>query len=207
MRSAGTGNTWVTNRACSTVGVPLTEADGCMMLPDNEHNLCPENAPLDDQGFVWCDCQNEFGHIRLAATESECLRTEGLSDDQQIAYEAAGINVVDYDCECCTCQSTLYAVPKVGEPGKQCDAGSTDPDKTACGDSSYYMFAGACCLLLVAFCVKKVSDRAEEAGENAMMGNELTVTISDDSANRGIKKKGSFKKNNPLMNLSTDSAK
>ena len=176
-----------------------------MMAADDPNNVCPEFAPVDpDTGFVWCDCMNEFGHVRLSATENACLRTEGLSDDQAVAYEAAGINVVDYDCQCCTCQSMLVGVPKVGEAGKQCDSGSLNPDENGCGDSSYYMFAAAVSLLILVVIVKKLQP-AEEAAKPNGNQNALGQSLSGDSGNSpiDIKKKGSFKKN-PLMHLSSD---
>lgn len=110
---------------------------------------------------------NEFGHVRLSATEDECLRTEGLTDEQHAAYEAAGINVVDYDCQCCTCQAMVYGVPKVGDPGKSCDAGSVDPDNTGCGDSAYYLFAAACIVLCIVVVFRKLQQRNEAAAEEA----------------------------------------
>lgn len=192
------------DRACRGM-LPYVGAPGCLMAPDNEDNVCPEFAPVDEDGFVWCDCMNEFGHVRMSATENECRRTEGISDKQAIAYEAAGINVVDYDCNCCTCQSMLVGVPKVGEPGKECDAGSLDPDDNRCGDSSYYMFAAACGLLLLAGVFKKLSGMNEEEDTKKKKSggkiNQLTQSLSGDE---GQSKKGKFKKN-PLMMLSSDS--
>ena len=181
-----------------------------MMTADDPNNGCPEFAPVDpDTGFVWCDCMNEFSHVIMAASQNACLRTEGLSDDQAAAYEAAGINVVDYTCQCCTCQSILVGVPKVGEAGKQCDAGSLNPDENGCGDSSYYMFAAALSLLIVVVVVKKLQPVEEKAKPNGKKtrGNQnaLGQSLSGDSENRpvDITKKGSFK-SNPLMHLSSD---
>lgn len=184
----GTGNTWVEHRACRGE-LPYPEATNCMILPGDENNFCPESAPVDADGHVWCNCMNEFGHVRLSATENECLRTEGLSDEQHVAYEAAGINVVDYDCQCCTCQSMIYGVPKVGEPGKSCDAGSTDPDQSNCGDSAYVLFAIACGLLCIVVVFKKLQAKheAEEAADNAATKlkpkkrNELKKSLSSDT--------------------------
>ena len=188
------------DRACRGI-LPYDGAPGCLMTQDDEHN-CPEFAPVDEDGFVWCDCMNEFGHVRLSATENACLRTEGISDEQAATYEAAGINVVDYDCNCCTCQSILVGVPKVGEAGKECDAGSLDPDNNRCGDSSYYLFAAACGLLLLAVLLKKLSAMHEEDEKAARTNGGKTDDLQDSGDSR-MKTKGTFKKN-PLMLHSDD---
>jgi hypothetical protein len=182
----GTGNTWVHHRACRGI-LDHEDATNCMKLPDDEGNFCPDFAPVDEDGYVWCDCMNEFGHVRLSATEDECYRTEGLTDEQHAAYEAAGINVVDYDCECCTCQAMIYGVPKVGQPGKSCDAGSLDPDNTNCGDSVYILFAVACGLLCVAGAWKALQAKQEAEEEAAKAAkkkptkkNDLKKSLSSD---------------------------
>ena len=190
------------DRACG--GILPAGAPGCLMTQDSEDNACPEFAPVDEDGFVWCDCINGFGHVRLSATEDACLRTEGISDEQAIAYEAAGINVVDYDCNCCTCQSALAGIPKVGQPGKECDAGSLDPDNNGCGDSSYYMFAVVCGLLLLAGLLKKLSAVHEEDERAARThGGKTDSADIQESDDAGMKQLGTFKKN-PLMMCSDD---
>jgi hypothetical protein len=161
-----------------------------MLTAESEDNYCPEFAPVDEDQHVWCNCMNEYGHVRLSATQEECLRTEGLTDEQHAAYEAAGIDVVNYECQCCTCQAMIYGVPKVGNPGKSCDSGSTDPDNHGCGDSAYYMFAAACCLLCLAVVFRKLQQKneadaskkqaAEKKQNNGKRKKELKKGLSSD---------------------------
>jgi hypothetical protein len=151
--AAGTGNTWVTDRACGDWGTDTVLRDAiypkvdqdcvdgadaastpecprvCQMRHDDERNKCPESSPVEEySGFVWCNCMDPHSRVIKSATQAECLRTEGLTTEQAAAYSAAGINLIDYVCQCCSCQATLNGVPKVGEPGKTCDNGNLDPD-------------------------------------------------------------------------------
>ena len=81
--AAGTGNTWVTDRACGDWGTDIVLRDSiypkddldcvdnvpagsgeckrtCQMRHDDERNRCPESAPVEEYtGFVWCDCMDE----------------------------------------------------------------------------------------------------------------------------------------------------
>lgn len=189
--ATATGNTWVENRACG--GAP----GECRIFPDNENNFCPESAPVDELGYVWCDCQNEHGHVRMSATKGECERTEGLTDEQEVAYEALGINTVDYDCQCCTCQSLVHGVPQVGEPGKSCNEGSVDPDNTGCNDSVYYMFAAA----IVVACFAVVFTKLKDKHEKDLQGTDPTATGGGSSSKKDLKKSLSSDQNykaNPL---------
>ena len=151
--AAGTGNTWVTDRACGDWGTDTVLRDAiypkvdqdcvdgadaastpecpreCQMRHDDERNKCPESSPVEEySGFVWCNCMDPHSRVIKSATQAECLRTEGLTTEQAAAYSAAGINLIDYVCQCCSCQATLNGVPKIGDPGKNCDNGNLDPD-------------------------------------------------------------------------------
>ena len=178
----GTGNSWIKDRACGTLtdddGVWFDMSDGskkCQMRPLDDRNRCPEYAPVEEEntdpihfGFVWCDCMDEHQRIVKAATEKECLRTEGLTDEQDIAYQAAGLNTREYSCACCACQSTIHGVPKIGDKAKTCDAGGTDASDIGgdCAITTYYAFAAALVLLcLVGAYWKKKQMYLEELEE------------------------------------------
>ena len=179
--SKGVGNSWVKDRACGSLGMEdgvwYTLDDGslkCQMRPTDERNRCPDYAPVEEEltdpvnfGFVWCDCMDEHGLIVKAPSEAACLRTEGLTDEQDIAYQAAGINTREYLCECCACQSTIKGVPKVGDAPKTCNAGTVDANDLGggCALTTYYAFAAAVGLLAVAGCYTTLQKRAIKKGE------------------------------------------
>jgi hypothetical protein len=165
------GNTWRTDRACG--GLPddsgvwylfddHTEENPhrkCQMRPTDERNRCPSYAPVEEEltddlhyGFVWCDCMDEHQRIVKAATEAECMRTEGLTREQELAYQAIGVDTNSYVCECCACKSTIHGVPKVGDAPKTCDAGGTDTDDLGadCAVTTYWAFFFALCALAFA---------------------------------------------------------
>lgn len=190
----GTGNTWQTNRACAGT-LPYDGATNCEVQPGDEANRCPENAPIDeDNGYVWCDCLNEQGNPRKSATEAECLRTEGLSDEQSIAFQAMGVNVVDFDCDCCSCQSTLAGVPRVGEPGKQCNNGDLDPDENTCGDEYFIILPALIVLVIVIFACAKQKEKMEaEASGNSGKGAKSRAAV--DSLTRSLSEDTNFRQN------------
>lgn len=179
--NTGKGNTWQENRACGnndeTSGLFHVFEDGslkCQMDKFDERNACPDYAPTEEEnadpiyfGYVWCDCMDEHQRIVKAATRAECLRTEGLSDAQDAAYTAAGIDTRDYNCQCCACMSTIHGVPKVGDKPKTCDAGDTDVDDLGggCATTTYWLFFAAVVLLLVVLCYYRMHKKAVEKGE------------------------------------------
>ena len=179
----GAGRSWVKNRACGSLGMEdgvwYTLDDGslkCQMRPLDERNRCPDSAPVEEEltdevnfGYVWCDCMDEHQRIIKAATQAECMRTEGLTDEQDMAYQAAGIDTRNYVCECCACQSQIRGVPKVGDKAKTCNAGAVDVDDlgSGCALTTYYAFAGAVALLTIAGCYVKLQKRAVEKGKEA----------------------------------------
>jgi hypothetical protein len=169
--ATGTGNTWNTDRACGSWGTDTVLRDAifpkvdqdcvdgeteckreCQMRHDDVRNRCPDTAPKDEYtGFVWCDCMDANMRVIQSSTQAECLRTEGLKDDQAAAYQAAGINIMEYECQCCSCQATLKGVPKVGTPGKTCDNDNVDPDCQNCECANTF-YAYLALLTFLVFC-------------------------------------------------------
>lgn len=180
--NTGAGNSWVEGRACGSLtvddGVFHVFEDGtkkCNMEPHDARNRCPDYAPVEEEltdeihfGFVWCDCMDEHQRIIKAATREECLRTEGLSDEQDMAYQAAGLDTRNYICECCACRSQIRGVPKVGERAKTCDAGGTNTEDPGadCAITAYWAFAFAVLALCIVGVYWKLHKRHVESMNN-----------------------------------------
>ena len=161
----GAQNTWVTNRACSPDGYSAGPSD-CAYQKDDTRSRCQSDPDAPEELYspfsVWCDCMDGYGKVVMASTEEECMRTEGMLQEQADAYEAAGIDIANYECECCTCQATLPGVPKVGRKGKTCDGDSVDPDNHGCGNAVYWMFGAAVTIAVLTAVFMKLKKREEE---------------------------------------------
>jgi hypothetical protein len=89
----GAGNTWVEHRACRGV-LPYEGATNCFMAADDDNNYCPDSAPVDEDGYVWCDCMNaETGQVQLSATQDECYRG-GLHAGQ--CAKTCELNIIEH---------------------------------------------------------------------------------------------------------------